>query len=176
MPVLPKPVVIEKPVINSPFVEPERHFKFDDNGITNEIIPSRRQSEYFIPIPVPKRMRDNPDQGVFDFGDGWNRNRLQENHFINQVRDRVTAWRRHGYHGITPITRQLLDHWNDPEREKRLFFCQIEAVETAIYITEVAKKDGAAWIENQIRDANMKTLITAFKFFKEVLIVYFTFR
>ena len=150
----PTPVVIEKPVINSPFAEPERHFKFDENGITNEIIPSRRQSEYFIPIPVPKGLRTNPDQGVFDFGDGWNVNRLQENHFINRVRERVAAWRRGGYHGITPITRQLLEHWNDPDREKRLFFCQIEAVETAIYITEVAKKDSAAWIENQIRDAN----------------------
>ena len=79
-----------------------------------------------------------------------------ENRFINRVRERVTAWRRGGYHAITPITRQLLEHWNDPDRENRLFFCQIEAVETAIYITEVAKKDGAAWIENEIRDANAK--------------------
>lgn len=154
MPALPKPVIIEKPVINSPFSEPERHFKFDENGITNEIIESRRQSEYFIPVPRPKGLRANPDQGVIDFGDDWLKNDIEPNKFINEVRDKVITWRRGGYRGISPITRQLLEHWNNPDRENKLFFCQIEAVETAIYITEVAKKEGASWVENQIRDAN----------------------
>ena len=43
-------VVIENPIINSPFAEPCRHFRFDDEGITNEIVESRRVSQYFIPI------------------------------------------------------------------------------------------------------------------------------
>ena len=154
MPALPKSVVIENPVINSPFAEPERHFKFDENGITNEIIQSRRQSEYFIPVPRPKGLRANPDQGVIDFGDDWLKNDIEPNKFINEVREKVITWRKGGYRGITPITRQLLGHWNNPDRENKLFFCQIEAVETAIYITEVAKKQGAGWVENQIRDAN----------------------
>ncbi|MFB3042441.1 MAG: hypothetical protein ACE1ZS_11670, partial [Candidatus Poribacteria bacterium] len=37
-------VVIENPVINSPFKEPQRHFKFDEQGITNEIVSKRRNS------------------------------------------------------------------------------------------------------------------------------------
>jgi hypothetical protein len=45
-----KQVVIENPIINSPFEEPQRHFRFDDNGITDEIVESRRISAYFIPI------------------------------------------------------------------------------------------------------------------------------
>jgi type III restriction enzyme len=49
------PVVIENPVINSPFDEPTRHFKFDDDGITDKIVEARRRSAYFIPIPPPKR-------------------------------------------------------------------------------------------------------------------------
>jgi type III restriction enzyme len=55
---------------------------------------------------------------------------------------------------VTPTTDRLLEYWTNAEREKKLFFCQIEALETAIYITEVAKKYGDAWMENQLREAN----------------------
>ncbi len=67
-------------------------------------------------------------------------------------------WRALGWPGVTPTTRSLLEYWTDPERERRLFFCQVEALETAIYLTEAAKKLGDAWIENELRtfaaDAN----------------------
>ena len=48
------PVSIENPILNSPFAEPTRHFKFDDDGITSEIAEGRRRSTYFIPIAKPK--------------------------------------------------------------------------------------------------------------------------
>lgn len=60
-------------------------------------------------------------------------------------------WRQGGYVGIT---RRLLEHWTGPDRGRRLFFCQIEALETAIYLAEVAKKYGDAWIEHELRDFN----------------------
>src|SRR5688572_22709086 len=63
-------------------------------------------------------------------------------------------WRKGGYVGVTPTTAQLMEYWTNPEREKKLFFCQNEALETAIYITEVAKKYGDSWIENALREAN----------------------
>ena len=47
--------MIENPILNSPFREPARHFRFDDDGITNEIVEGRRRSAYFIPIPQPKK-------------------------------------------------------------------------------------------------------------------------
>ena len=54
-------VVIENPVINSPFAEPQRHFRFSDEGITNEIVGARRESAYFIPIAAPrKKGKDRP--------------------------------------------------------------------------------------------------------------------
>lgn len=145
-----KQVIIENPVINSPFSEPKCHFKFDERGITDEIVERRRQSEYFIPIPKPK----SSQQFEFDFGEGWTGDRLEENRFINNVRERVTLWRRGGYKGVTPVTRRLLEYWTDTEREKKFFFCQIEAIETAIYITEVADKYGDNWIRNELRHAN----------------------
>ena len=48
-------VLIENPILNSPFEEPKRHFKFTDDGITNEVVEARRLSGYFVPIPQPER-------------------------------------------------------------------------------------------------------------------------
>ncbi len=144
-----KQVVIENPILNSPFDEPKRHFKFAEEGITNEIIEERRISSYFIPIAKPKK---KGKQLLFDTE--WTEDRIEENKFINQVRDRVSLWRAKDYQGITKTTRSLLDYWKNPEREKKLFFCQIEALESIIYITEVAKKQGDAWIENRILQDN----------------------
>lgn len=147
-----KQVVIENPVINSPFEEPKRHFKFSDEGITDEIIESRRISSYFVPIPQPRKK--NSKQLSFD--SEWTADRLEENKFINRVRERVSIWRQGKYQGITNITRRLLDYWTDPQREHKLFFCQIEALETAIYISEVANRYGDTWIENSLKEANQE--------------------
>jgi type III restriction enzyme len=160
-----KQVVIENPVINSPYREPNRHFRFTDEGITNEIVNGRRISSYFIPIAKPKKKKAEQQQHLFDTE--WTQDRIEENKLVNQIRDRVKTWRQGGYVGVTPTTSQLLAYWNDPGREKKLFFCQIEALETAIYITEVARKYGDAWIENTLREANNTAnpglLRTAFK-------------
>lgn len=83
-----KQVVIENPVINSPFEEPCRHFRFTNEGITNEIIPERRVSSYFIPIAKPKK---KGKQLYFDTE--WLQERIEENKFINRVRSRVAMWR-----------------------------------------------------------------------------------
>jgi len=63
---------------------------------------------------------------------------------VNEIRKRVKSWRERNYPGITPITRQLLNHWNDSERERKLFFCQREAAETLIWLVEAspAEKQG----------------------------------
>jgi type III restriction enzyme len=85
---------------------------------------------------------------------GWTEERIRPNEDINRIRAKVDQWRAGKHVGITKTSRMLLDYWTNPEREKKLFFCQIEAVETAIYITEVAGKYGDAWIENTLRHAN----------------------
>jgi type III restriction enzyme len=154
--------IIENPIINSPYEEPKRHFQFSEDGITNEIVEERRVSSYFVPIPRPKK---KSQQLTFDTL--WTEDRIEENKFINQVRNRVSTWRRGGYPGVTRTTARLLRHWNNPEREQKLFFCQIEALETIIYITETAKKFNDAWIHNDLRryneEANPELLRIAFK-------------
>ena len=78
----------------------------------------------------------------------------QANAFINRVRTRVTAWRNSRYPGVTPTTRRLLEHWNNPENEPRLFFCQREAVETAIYLNEYDNKQRNDSLHRQLVNAN----------------------
>ena len=143
-------VVIENPIINSPFDEPTRHFRFSEEGITNEIVDGRRTSSYFVPIAKSKKKGSKQ----LHFDTEWTQDRIEENKLVNDIRRRVAMWRKGGYIGVTPTTARLLAYWTDPNREKKLFFCQNEALETAIYITEVGKKYGDAWIENAIREAN----------------------
>jgi type III restriction enzyme len=143
------PVVIENPIINSPFDEPTHHFRFTDEGITDEIVEGRRTSASFVPIAKPKKK--GTKQLLFDTE--WTQDRLEENRLVNDIRRRVALWRQGGYVGVTPTTARLMAYWTDPSRDRKLF-CQIEALETAIYITEVARKYGDPWIENALRAAN----------------------
>jgi type III restriction enzyme len=143
-------VVIDNPILNPPFDEPNRHFRFTDEGITNEVLEGRRTSSYFIPIAQPRKKGSKQ----LKFDTEWTQDRVEENRLVNQIRPRVKLWREGGYLGVTPTTASLLAYWTDSDREKKLFFCQVEALETAIYITEVAKRYGDAWIENDVRDAN----------------------
>ena len=143
-------VTIENPVINSPFDEPQRHFKFDERGITEDIVNGRRKSEYFIPVPKPRKQpKEVQTQLELHVPE------LREaNAFINRVREEVNVWRKNGYPGVTETTRRLLTYWNDTEREPRLFFCQREAVETAIYIHEVENPRRGDSIQKMLLKAN----------------------
>ena len=141
-------VIIENPVINSPFEEPARHFKFDETGITNEIAPFRRPSSYFVPIARPRKTGGKTQRTFED----WRSDRVEESRDVNRIRQRVQTWRNGRYaDDVSRTTARLLKYWRSPDRHRRLFFCQIEALETLIYITEVARKYGDTWIENEIR-------------------------
>ena len=85
-------VVIENPVINSPFDEPTRHFRFDDEGITNEVDDGRRISSYFVPIARPKKKKGGVQQALFETE--WTQDRIEENKLVNAIRGRVSMWRR----------------------------------------------------------------------------------
>ncbi|MCG2811110.1 MAG: restriction endonuclease subunit R, partial [Candidatus Aminicenantes bacterium] len=124
-----KVVVIENPILNSPYVEPKRHFRFSEEGITNEKVEARRKSAYFIPVPRSKKKAGAQPL----FKTEWTEDRIEENKLINNIRERVSLWRAKGRPYTTRITSQLIDYWTRPEREKRLFFCQVEALETIIY-------------------------------------------
>jgi type III restriction enzyme len=145
-------VVIENPIINSPFEEPSRHFRFDDDGITDEVVGGRRRSQYFMPIPASKKRAGAQSELVFE---EWTQDRVEENTFINEVRERVDRWRQMRWPNVTAVTRRLLEYWTDRGRERPLFFCQVEALETAIFLAEAAgKESGGAYFQNEIRRFN----------------------
>jgi type III restriction enzyme len=129
------PTVIDNPILNSPFAEPGRHWVLDDRGIpTGAIEQDRRRSEYIVPVPPPRHIT----QGVLDLDDEYGKRR--PNDIVNDIRARVAIWRQNGHPGVTPVTRRLLEHWTTQDRTRRLFFCQIEAAETAIWLAEAAPR------------------------------------
>lgn len=142
--------LIDNPIINSPFEEPARHFQFDEQGITDKIINSRRISEHLVPIPRPKNK--NPQGGLFD--EELANEQRTPNEFINRLRDEVRTWRLGGHARITNTTRRLLEYWTNPKRERRLFFCQIEAIETAIYLAEVISASDPKHIMEKLKAGN----------------------
>lgn len=91
---------------------------------------------------------------------------------INELRHRVDQWRAikdPGSWAVTPETARLLQHWRHHAfGDVRPFFCQIEAIETAIWITEVAPNDrvGKRFLEhlaNANNDANPELARLALK-------------
>lgn len=143
---------MKSPILNSPYTEPGRHFKADERGLTEEILGYRRPSSFYIPVPRAKTKQGQQDLNVAEGAFGIELQK--ENEFINKVRGRIKAWREAGYQGITKTSRDLLSYWRDDTRENKLFFCQIEALETLIYINEVAEKSGENWIINELKKAN----------------------
>ena len=156
---------MKSPILNSPYTEPAWHFKSDERGLTDEVVNSRRPSNFYIPVPKAKTKQQKLEINVAEGAYG---SELQkENEFINKVRAKIKDWREGGYSGITKTSRDLLAYWCDDMRENKLFFCQIEALETLMYINEVAEKAGDAWIINELKkasaDANPGLYRLAFK-------------
>ena len=92
--------VIDNPILNSPYDEPNRHFRFDEQGITSEVVAGRRSSGYFVPIPAARK--NSPQLSL---ATEWTSDRLKANDFVNQVRTRVELWRKLGRPYITAVTR-----------------------------------------------------------------------
>jgi type III restriction enzyme len=131
---------IANPILNSPYEQPDRYYEVGPKGPTGVIREGRRPSESFIPIAMSKKGRADLQEALDFDATGERRER---NTLINDLRREVEVWRRGGqYSGVTPITRKLLQHWADPDREDRVLFCQREAAETAIFLTEVAGRKG----------------------------------
>ncbi|MDX9863155.1 MAG: DEAD/DEAH box helicase family protein, partial [Rhodospirillales bacterium] len=142
----------EHPILNSPYMYPSRHWELDADGQpTNVIADFRRRSDLITPVPKPKKQRRRKGQieMLLDAGDGLSTEDQEYNPtpIINEVRSHVDDWRKLPNPNdwmVTPETARLLHHWRHHEFQGvRPFFCQIEAVETAIWLTEVAPKLGS---------------------------------
>lgn len=140
----------EKPILNSPYEYPSRHWELDSSGQpTQQIIETRRRAEFITPIPKPKKQKGAKQADlIFDEGKGLSNEDQQYSHtaIINAVRQEVDKWRTipnpRNWH-VTPETARLLQHWRHHKFSSiRPFFCQLKPVETAIWLTEVAPQIG----------------------------------
>ncbi|MEZ6142945.1 MAG: DEAD/DEAH box helicase family protein [Zavarzinella sp.] len=141
----------EGPILNSPYSCPTEHWELDESGQpTEKVIATRRQAKFVSPIPKPRK-RSKVTQKELEFGVtaelSSNDQQYRLDQQINSVRHLVSQWRalpNPGDWKVTPITQQLLQHWRHADSLLvRPFFCQVEAVETIIWLTEVAPKIAA---------------------------------
>ena len=168
----------EQPILNSPYDYPSRHWELDVNGQpTQQILEVRRRAEFITPIPKPRKRKGAGEQSqlLFDEGKGLSTDEQQYDHtaIINGVRQQVDKWRslpNPNDWRVTPETVRLLQHWRHHNFSSlRPFFCQVEAVETAIWLTEVAPtagKIGKGFLEhlaNANNDANPEIMRLALK-------------
>lgn len=156
----------ESPILNSPYEEPGRYWELDEGGRpTGRILDGRRQAAYITPIARAKRDAGTASaQGELDLGikAGNDDQRYDQYALINEVRYEVSKWRSlpEANWGVTPETARLLKHWRSYKfQNQRPFFCQIEAAEIYIWLTEVAPKTKVgerilAYIANGNEDAN----------------------
>lgn len=136
----------DTPILNSPYNPPSRHWELDGQGQpTNVVIQLRRTSSLVSPIPKSRRVRGNRvEQSDFLVDDDSQEYNPTE--VINGIRSAVESWRSlpESQWQVTPTTARLLRHWRDhPFQFQRPFFCQVEAVETVIWLTEVAPKSSS---------------------------------
>ncbi len=168
----------DQPILNSPYTYPSRHWELDASGQPTQIIvESRRRAEFVTPIPKPRRRGNrNEDQLQLGLDEGHGLTTADQQYdvtsVINQVRRFVGEWRsipNPANWNVTPETARLLQHWRHHEfNGVRPFFCQVEAVETAIWLTEVASrsKDGKRLLDHldrANRDANPEIMRLALK-------------
>ncbi|MCL2824707.1 MAG: DEAD/DEAH box helicase family protein, partial [Polyangiaceae bacterium] len=141
------PTFFERPILNSPYAYPTRHWELDNTGQpTQQIIDERRAARFITPIPKPKKRKLGDPQKAMVFDEGLGLSTAAQQYdptsMIGEIRSLVGWWRalpnQSSWH-VTPETGRLLQHWrHHPFAGLRPFFCQIEAVETLIWLTEVA--------------------------------------
>jgi type III restriction enzyme len=166
----------DRPILNSPYEYPVKHWELDETGQpTQRVIESRRGAKFITPIPKPKKRKAATQKGfVFDEGKGLSTAEQQYDptSIINEVRGHVDTWRtlpNPSQWQVTPETARLLRHWRHHDFSGvRPFFCQIEAVETAIWLTEVAPhtRQGKRLIDHLAaanKDANPELMRLALK-------------
>jgi type III restriction enzyme len=168
----------ERPILNSPYEYPARHWELDEEGQpTQKIIDARRGADFITPVPKPRKSKGATKQKdiVFDEGKGLSteEQRYDPTPIINELRRHVDRWRSlpnpNDWH-VTPETARLLQHWRHHKfNDIRPFFCQVEAVEVAIWLMEVAPKIGKTdsrfleHLANANNDANPELMRLALK-------------
>ena len=118
---------VEEPIICSPYREPEAYWLYDTGTGMPSKVEGRREAGYWYKT----ERAGSAQQALFA------EEERDDLPLVNVLRGDVRRWRKAGWPGSTPATKKLLRHWWREDRARRLFFCQLEAVETVIYLREL---------------------------------------
>lgn len=145
---------VENPIICPPFDEPADHWIYDkETGVASRAGKRRPGSYYF------KTKRT----GTKDlFSEVSPEETFDTLPLVNMLREDVKRWREAEYRGATPVTKELLKWWASPKRDRRLFFCQREAIETVIYLAELrmpGKSSRTGFKQFSLTDENLRRLL-----------------
>ena len=140
---------VERPILCNPYAEPDAHWVYDTE--TGEAIkqPGRRDAGYWY-----KTQHTGSKQLQL-----FQEEQRADLQLVNALRDDVRRWRAANYRNATKVTRELLRHWTREDKERRLFFCQREAVETIIYIAEIRQANKEIRANPQFTKADLAKLI-----------------
>ena len=148
---------VEEPIINSPYEEPASHWKIHEHE-PPEHLDGRREPTY-VYLPPEKKTEGDDERTV-----GYEL-KLEE---VALLRQRLAEWRPlalQGQGGVSRTTMDLLQYWHREGRGQRLFFAQLEAAETIIFLTE-ARDDFLQGInipQEDIGENKRKKGLTAFQ-------------
>lgn len=142
----------DSPILNSPYHHPDRHWELDDEGHpADQIVPRRRPSALWTALPGKSaKSAQTQSSMVFDEGDlSTEATEFNPSPIVNDLRQELDKWRalpNPSQWKVSPVTQRLLQHWRalqtDQTQTIRPFFCQLEAVEAAIWLAEVAPQMG----------------------------------
>jgi type III restriction enzyme len=140
-------LAVDNPIINSPFEEPTQYWDYKEG---QPVLTQRRRPAGYYLRPRTR----GPQLSTFE-------EEFVPIELVNNIRERVKIWHEKNYPGVTQVTRQLLNYWNDPERERKLFFCQREAAETLIWLLEAspAEKQSIFVPKDESSDSHVGALI-----------------
>ena len=141
------------PILNSPYAVPQEHWELDEDGLpTQGVLAGRRPVRFLTPIPKPKKQSSK--QIALTLHElSTEKQQLELGGRIEELRQEISKWRSRSdpkTWQVSPETARLLQHWRTHDFQgPRPFFCQIEAVETVIWLTEVAPnaREGKRFLE-----------------------------
>lgn len=125
---------VEAPIINSPYDEPAHHWQIEAAKQPQKRL-GRRMASYFFRVPE-RAARGRKTKGQQSLLDDASKGEEYLLDLANLIRQRLKDWRARDYAGATKVTRELLDLWRSTDRAQRLFFAQLEAVETVLFLVE----------------------------------------
>jgi type III restriction enzyme len=145
---------VENPIINDAHHEPEHYWMIRSGEPAVKVNGRRPSSYYYTPEKVVGLVLETGESGTAEMLD-----------LVNDIRKRVDRWRRDGYPGVTRTTAELLAYWTRPDRRTELFFCQVEAAETIIFLTE-ARMDYRQGLDIPLEELSENAQATGLRAFR----------